>query len=613
MGCSRHVMVICLMVVFVLAVVFGGSGARIQVVFETPAPKGPSSSSADPSSPDAVAVLPTPKTTKKATVTTVTTTSAKPGGTDGDDVVEDTPTTTTKKPSTKGDTEVTDRTAASNAATTHPTLVSKNSKSNSQPAVWMWRKLGQQRSSDEWAEVEAGKAAAGVPQRALVSAHNQLISSTQAASLSTPTLVKKSSGGGVLIPVEPINTKLRIKVSQIGLMPLLGQIEKLYKDVNFTMPAETNIENEGGGDANSGGGGASPYCDYPMPNRIFIDAGARSYDRKSSSVAHFQRMYPHAHTFRCIALELLQLQQTYPASVKDSFRGHSAIAHTLQAPHCSAASSTSAGKAVKKGPSVEGGEDDQEQQQEEVTSLTSTSKVSSVVQFPKDAYPGYQYIQKAAWSHNEGVMITGMKMAKVSDDSEQVTPDPETGKMPTAAPVQKGQKTKWVAPSVNLAELIYKEVGVLPMHKTYASHTDMMADVRKAEEKGIPRRFKTGSKSSPPSSVAPKTGVRTSDIFSQSLMGHRAHGAGGGGGDGVVQLPSSFVVLKIDIEGGEWRLLPYLIQTGIIPHYIDEILLECHALDPEIYSKIGFGNVPIECVDQTNDLRAMGVYAHRWI
>ena len=77
--------------------------------------------------------------------------------------------------------------------------------------------------------------------------------------------------------------------------------------------------------------------------------------------------------------------------------------------------------------------------------------------------------------------------------------------------------------------------------------------------------------------------------------------------------PDDFVVLKLDIEGGEWQLLQHLVREGVIPYYIDEIMMECHAKDPNTYAILGFKLLPPECMDLIADLREMGVYAHRWV
>jgi hypothetical protein len=68
-----------------------------------------------------------------------------------------------------------------------------------------------------------------------------------------------------------------------------------------------------------------------------------------------------------------------------------------------------------------------------------------------------------------------------------------------------------------------------------------------------------------------------------------------------------FVVMKFDIEGGEWTVIPHLIKQNAI-RLVDEMFFECHpqlTLDQGTY-------LPQECVDFTNYLRELGVHCHRW-
>jgi hypothetical protein len=73
---------------------------------------------------------------------------------------------------------------------------------------------------------------------------------------------------------------------------------------------------------------------------------------------------------------------------------------------------------------------------------------------------------------------------------------------------------------------------------------------------------------------------------------------------------NDFVVVKLDIEGGEWTLIPHLVRTGAIA-YIDEVFFECHPMDFDDYQREP-NRLPAICVDFINDLRRMGVYCHRW-
>lgn len=72
-----------------------------------------------------------------------------------------------------------------------------------------------------------------------------------------------------------------------------------------------------------------------------------------------------------------------------------------------------------------------------------------------------------------------------------------------------------------------------------------------------------------------------------------------------------FVVVKLDIEGGEWSLIPHLISTGAI-RLVDEMLFECHPKDFAEYATVAHGSIPQSCVDLMNHLRVLGVFCHRW-
>ena len=133
-------------------------------------------------------------------------------------------------------------------------------------------------------------------------------------------------------------------------------------------------------------------------------------------------------------------------------------------------------------------------------------------------FRSFEYIQKAAWTHSNGVMIKGYKMARVSDGVIE----------------QKGDKrAEWSAPSVDLAEFLKQN-------------------------------------------------------FTRN----------------------DFVALKMDIEGGEWTLIPHLIRTGAMD-LVDELFLECHPIDFDDYVRQP-GRLPQICIDFINDLRDMGIYCHRW-
>jgi hypothetical protein len=73
---------------------------------------------------------------------------------------------------------------------------------------------------------------------------------------------------------------------------------------------------------------------------------------------------------------------------------------------------------------------------------------------------------------------------------------------------------------------------------------------------------------------------------------------------------ADFVVLKMDIEGGEWEVIAHLIQTGAID-LIDELMLECHARGAG--ASLSAKYLHQSCVDLINLLRRRGVAAHRWV
>lgn len=136
----------------------------------------------------------------------------------------------------------------------------------------------------------------------------------------------------------------------------------------------------------------------------------------------------------------------------------------------------------------------------------------------KPYFSSFTYERKAAWTHNKGVAIKGMRMARVDDN----------------VVIQKGDNRQtWLSPSVDVAAYI-------------------MSNFTKDD----------------------------------------------------------FVVIKLDIEGGEWTLIPHLVRTGAI-EYIDEVFFECHPIDFDDYQRQP-NRLPAICVDFINDLRKLGVYCHRW-
>ena len=65
------------------------------------------------------------------------------------------------------------------------------------------------------------------------------------------------------------------------------------------------------------------------------------------------------------------------------------------------------------------------------------------------------------------------------------------------------------------------------------------------------------------------------------------------------------MLVKMDVEGTEWDLIPHLLATNTA-HLIDELFLECHSWAI---------NATTEqvCIDLINHVRSCGVYCHSWV
>jgi len=75
-----------------------------------------------------------------------------------------------------------------------------------------------------------------------------------------------------------------------------------------------------------------------------------------------------------------------------------------------------------------------------------------------------------------------------------------------------------------------------------------------------------------------------------------------------------YVVLKMDVEGAEWKLLPHFIENHVID-YIDELFVEIHFADPRMapFGWMGFAPHTLEeSRSMMLKLRALGVLAHYW-
>lgn len=80
--------------------------------------------------------------------------------------------------------------------------------------------------------------------------------------------------------------------------------------------------------------------------------------------------------------------------------------------------------------------------------------------------------------------------------------------------------------------------------------------------------------------------------------------------------PDDFVVVKMDVEGGEWPLLRHLEKTGALAH-IDEMMLECHPPPPDFATSdrkvpLRRGEMHPDCVRLINRMRLSGVHCHGW-
>ena len=73
--------------------------------------------------------------------------------------------------------------------------------------------------------------------------------------------------------------------------------------------------------------------------------------------------------------------------------------------------------------------------------------------------------------------------------------------------------------------------------------------------------------------------------------------------------PTDFVVMRMDINGLEWVLLPHIIR-GQALGLIDELMLVCHNV--EVSVEWNTKTTPRECQVLIHTLRDAGVYVHEW-
>ncbi|KAI3742768.1 hypothetical protein L1987_60463 [Smallanthus sonchifolius] len=125
-----------------------------------------------------------------------------------------------------------------------------------------------------------------------------------------------------------------------------------------------------------------------------------------------------------------------------------------------------------------------------------------------------------------------------------------------------------------------------------------------------------------------QTAPRDNDNGNKRGMGRIRPGESGKSGSGdVVQgfdfaewlkntvSEKDFVVVKMDVEGSEFDLIPWLVETGAIC-LIDEVFLECHynrwqKCCPGVRSP-KYEKTYVQCLDLFVSLRRRGVLVHQW-
>eukprot|EP01097_Dermamoeba_algensis_P003888 TRINITY_DN2633_c0_g1_i2.p1 TRINITY_DN2633_c0_g1~~TRINITY_DN2633_c0_g1_i2.p1 ORF type:complete len:315 (-),score=77.64 TRINITY_DN2633_c0_g1_i2:188-1102(-) len=79
-------------------------------------------------------------------------------------------------------------------------------------------------------------------------------------------------------------------------------------------------------------------------------------------------------------------------------------------------------------------------------------------------------------------------------------------------------------------------------------------------------------------------------------------------------LPSDFVVMKIDVEGNEWKLIPFLIKENVFP-LVDELFVGIHFDHPNMTKYTWQKFVPHtyqDAVNMFNTLRSITHVVHYW-
>lgn len=77
--------------------------------------------------------------------------------------------------------------------------------------------------------------------------------------------------------------------------------------------------------------------------------------------------------------------------------------------------------------------------------------------------------------------------------------------------------------------------------------------------------------------------------------------------------PEDSVIVKMDIEGAEWRILPAWLEDPDMPLIVDELFVEIHYEDKSQAAwPTSKGPSRAAALRLLNDLRAKGFYAHYW-
>jgi len=74
--------------------------------------------------------------------------------------------------------------------------------------------------------------------------------------------------------------------------------------------------------------------------------------------------------------------------------------------------------------------------------------------------------------------------------------------------------------------------------------------------------------------------------------------------------PSDFVVIKMDIEGAEYNVIPHMLDNGVF-NLIDEIFLEGHTIKLSKLEEVRKRKYE-DIINMLKTIRSLGVWAHEW-